>query len=78
MPHVLKLKNTTQTLSLLHLFPVNFCGFDDGNKACGAGQLSGEFLLRSGQIPDPGRPDPGSNGRSGPGFKTMIWVFLFS
>jgi len=40
MPHVLKLKNTTQTLSLLHLFPVNFCGFYDGNKACGAGTVT--------------------------------------
>ena len=40
MPHALKLKNTTQTLSLLYLFPSNFYGFDDGNKACGASTVT--------------------------------------
>jgi hypothetical protein len=39
-PHALKLKNTTQTLSLLYLFPSNFYGFDDGNKACGASTVT--------------------------------------
>jgi hypothetical protein len=36
------------------------------------GQLLGEFLLRLGPVPGPGRPGAGSTRRASPDFKTMI------
>ena len=38
------------------------------------GQIPDYFLLKPGPAPSPGRLDPGSTRRAGPGFKTMLLI----